>query len=222
MGRIIDLSMPITEHFRWQPQFTVKGDLRAGAQYQATLIHMSVHAFTHMDAQRHMMADGPTMSAVPLHRVVGDCAIIDISDVQAMEAISAEKIAARSQHLADNELVLLRACWDQQRSPDTPEFWHDAPYMTREAAECLLAQNIRAIAYDFPQDYPIRLSLIGETAPFAEHVTHDILLRNGVTMIEYLCNTHELKGERTYLVALPIKLPDADGAPTRVIAIEEF
>ena len=222
MSKIIDLSMPITEHFRWQPRFEVKGDLRAGAQYQATLLHTSVHAFTHMDAQRHILADGPTMAAIPLERVVGDCAIVDLAGVQSNEAIDSARIAARAGHLGDNELVLLRSCWDRQHSPQTPEFWTEAPYLTRDAAEWLLAKNIRAIAYDFPQDYPIRLSLEGKTAPFDQHVTHDVLLRNGVTMIEYLCNAVALQGERTYLVALPMNIPHADGAPTRVIAIEEF
>ena len=222
MSRIIDLSMPITEHFRWQPALSFKGNLAAGDQYRITRINMSVHGFTHTDAQSHMMLDGPDMMAVPVERTVGDCAVVDLSDLQPNEAISAERLAARAQHIKQHDLVLLRSCWDTQRDSNTPAYWRDAPYMTREAASWLLDKNIRAIAYDFPQDYPIRLLLDGQSAPFEEHVTHDILLRNGVTMIEYLCNTAELKNERTYLVALPLKIPQADGAPTRVIAIEQF
>ena len=95
--------------------------------------------------------------------------------------------------------------------------------MTREGSQLLLEMGIKAIGFDFPQDYPIRLLLKGqEKRPFEEHVTHDILLRNGVTMIEYLCNTAALTGERTFLCALPLKVPTADGAPARVIAIEDM
>ena len=54
-----------------------------------------------------------------------------------------------------------------------------------------------------------------------EHVTHDVLLRNGVILIEYLSNTVALTRPRTFLCCLPLKLPDADGAPARVIALEE-
>ena len=57
---------------------------------------------------------------------------------------------------------------------------------------------------------------------FSEFVTHDVLLRNGVVMIEYLCNTAALEKPRTYLCALPLKIPASDGAPARVIAIEAF
>jgi arylformamidase len=47
-----------------------------------------------------------------------------------------------------------------------------------------------------------------------------VLLRNGVILIEYLSNTAALTEPRTFLCCLPLKVPDADGAPARVIAIE--
>ena len=92
--------------------------------------------------------------------------------------------------------------------------------LTRDAAVWLHGQKPSAVAFDFPQDYPIRLLLDGIVAPTAEHVTHDVLLRAGVTLIEYLVNTSALRGPRTFLCAAPLKIPNADGAPARVYAIE--
>ena len=48
-----------------------------------------------------------------------------------------------------------------------------------------------------------------------------MLLKNGVTLIEYLSNTVALTKPRTFLCCLPLKLPGADGAPARVIALED-
>jgi len=76
------------------------------------------------------------------------------------------------------------------------------------------------ICYDFPQDYCIRLLLSDERRPTEEHVTHDILLRNGVHMVEYLTNTADLRDDKVFLSAAPLKIPEADGAPARVYAIE--
>jgi kynurenine formamidase len=115
----------------------------------------------------------------------------------------------------------MRSCWERQRSPTTPEFWTEAPYMTRAAAEWLLARRPRAVAFDFPQDYVIRLLLKGERRPLADNVTHDVLLRNGVILIEYLANTVALTEPRTFLCCLPLKVPAADGAPARVIALAD-
>ncbi|MDX1540393.1 MAG: hypothetical protein R3349_03210, partial [Geminicoccaceae bacterium] len=85
----------------------------------------------------------------------------------------------------------------------------------------LLAQGVRAAAFDFPQDQPIRGLLDGKRAPLEEHVTHDVLLRNGVILIEYLANTQAIRQPRVWFCCLPLKVPEADGAPARVIAIEQ-
>ena len=68
----------------------------------------------------------------------------------------------------------------------------------------------------------IRLLAQGEPPkPLAENVTHDVLLRNGVVLIEYLVNTVALRGPRTYFCALPLKLPESDDSPVRAIAWED-
>ncbi|MEM9140422.1 MAG: cyclase family protein, partial [Pseudomonadota bacterium] len=87
-------------------------------------------------------------------------------------------------------------------------------------AEWLLDRRPTACAFDFPQDYTIRLLLDGEVRPIPEHVTHDVLLRNNVTLIEYLVNTLAVPGPHTFLTALPVRMAGADGAPARVVAIE--
>ncbi len=117
-------------------------------------------------------------------------------------------------------MVILKTAWDTRRDISTPEYWLDAPYMTREASEWLRAREIRAIGFDFPQDYPIRLMLSGERRGMDAMVTHDVLLRNGVIMFEYLGNTGELREDRSFVCALPMKLPRSDGAPARIVAIE--
>jgi arylformamidase len=219
--RIIDLSLPIAaDHPRWATEVTATGDLANGDLAQVTWLKVSCHAFTHVDARRHMFADGATIEATRLDDLVGRCAVIDLTDVQPNEAIGAEKLAARGKHVERGGMVLLKSSWDRQRSPTTREFWLDSPYITREGAEWLLGTGIRAIAYSFPQDYHIRLMLKGEIRPLAEQVTHDVLLRAGVHMIEYVANTAEIREATVFLSAAPMNIPGADGAPARVYCIE--
>ena len=221
MSRIIDLSMPIADHFRWPVERRVAGDQARGDVFQATWLGWTVHGFTHMDSPRHCVAGGPTTDDVPLETTVGEAAVIDLTPIRPNEAVSAARLAPAAGHVAAGDIVVMRSCWEQQRSPKTPEFWTEAPYMTREAAEWLLARRPRAVAFDFPQDWCIRLLLEGERRPLAENVTHDVLLRNGVILIEYLSNTVALTGPRTFLCCLPLKVPASDGAPARVVALEQ-
>jgi arylformamidase len=221
MARIVDLSMPIADHFRWPVERKLKSEHARGDLFQVTWLGFAVHGFTHMDSPRHFFADGRTTSDIPLEATVGDAAVVDLAPVRPDEAITAERLAAAARHVEPGDIVVMKSCWERQRSSTTPEFWTEAPYVARDAAEWLLARKPRAVAFDFPQDYTIRLLLQGEVRPVAEHVTHDVLLRNGVILIEYLSNTAALTRPRTFLCCLPLKLPDSDGAPARVIALED-
>lgn len=216
-----DLSMPVdTGHFRWPIERGVKGSFDEGSLFEASWLRTSCHGFTHMDAPRHMVPGGPTLDDLDLARVVGRAAVIDLSDIQPNEEISEARLAAAAGHLAPGEIALFRTCWDRQRDWSTEAFWRDAPFMSRAACEWLLDRGPTACAFDFPQDYTIRLLLDGEVRPIPEHVTHDVLLRNNVTLIEYLVNTHAVRGPHTFLAALPVRMAGSDGAPARVVAIE--
>jgi arylformamidase len=221
MARIIDLSMPIEDHFRWPVERRLNRSHAQGDLFQVTWLGWPVHGFTHMDSPRHFFADGKTTSDIPLEATVGEAAIVDLTPVAPDEAITAERLAAAAGHVRPGHIVVIKSCWERQRSPKTSEFWTEAPYLSRDAAEWLLERRPRAVAFDFPQDYTIRLLLKGEVRPVEEHVTHDVLLRNGVILIEYLSNTAALTRPRTFLCCLPLKVPDADGAPARVIALED-
>ncbi|MEO1651026.1 MAG: cyclase family protein [Pseudomonadota bacterium] len=219
--RIIDLSLPIAPgHVRWRVEQTVSGNIDAGDLFQTTTLKLPCHGFTHVDAQRHFFAGQPTIEATPLDAVVGFARVINLTDVAANEPIDVDRVRDRVGSVAPNEKLILATTWCAKASYETEAFWRTAPYLTRDAAVWLRDAGVGLVAYDFPQDYVIRLLLDGEIRPIAEHVTHDVLLRAGVQMVEYLTNTDQLSADRVFLSAAPLKVPDADGSPARVYAIE--
>ena len=56
-----------------------------------------------------------------------------------------------------------------------------------------------------------------------EEVTkiHQILLGGDVIIVEGLCNLDLIEKPKVKLIALPLKVTNGDGAPARVIAIQE-
>ncbi|MBX2883094.1 MAG: cyclase family protein [Granulosicoccus sp.] len=219
--KVHDLSMPIeTGHLRWNVDIGKRGSFSDGDLFEVSWLHTTCHGFTHVDAPRHMVPGGPTLGDLSLDRVVGPASVLDLGSIKPDEAIDARRLAAAGAHIEAGEIILFKSCWYQQRDYHTEAFWREAPFLTRDAAEWLLAQNPTAVAFDFPQDWTIRCLLDGDVRPIEEHVTHDVLLRNNVTLIEYLIGTDKITTPKTFLCAQPLNLPDADGAPARVIAVE--
>ncbi|MGK7865938.1 cyclase family protein [Falsiroseomonas sp. E2-1-a20] len=222
MPKYIDLSTPVrTGHFRWAVERRLAKSHDAGAG-QATWAGWNVHAFTHMDSPRHVDPKGFTTDAITLDMTVGAGAVLDVSDVPADAPIAVERLAAAGAHLRRGDFALIRTRWDERASLDSPDFWLKAPWMTAEGSVWLRDRGIKAVGFDFPQDHCIRNFLTGAPRPpLPEHVTHFHLLARGVIMFEYLCNMGALTQARNQVVGLPIRLPESDGAPARVIAIED-
>jgi arylformamidase len=221
---IIDLTMPVDAgHFRWRAERSVRGDFARGDLFEASTMLLPCHGFTHVDARAHMIAGAETIEKTPLCAVVGACAVVDLSDAGPEAAIDAGLIQARLGAYRPGDILLLRTGWDRQRSPSSREYWTQSPYVTRDAAEFLLTLDLKTIAYDFCQDFVVRQFLDGgPIPPIAQHVTHDLLLRNGVTMVEYLVNCASLTKPRIFFSAAPLKISGADGAPARAFAIESL
>lgn len=221
-ARIIDLSMPVTVgHFRWPVERRLSRDRANGDSAQVTWAGWGVHSFTHMDAGVHFKQGAFTTSDVSLEQVVGPAAVVDLTGLAANEPVTEAMIASAGAHIERGDIVLLRSGWDTKRSIENADFWTDAPYVTEEAARWLLGRGIKAIGFDFPQDYCIRHFVLGDRQPaWEENTTHVVLLMNGVVMFEYLCNLMAITSPRVTFIGLPVKLLDSDGAPARVIVIE--
>lgn len=219
--RIIDLSTPeTTGHFRWPVERRLLKS-HASGEGQGSWAGWNLHAFTHMDSPRHVDPEGFTTDAITPEMTVGEAAILDLMDVPANQPISGERMARAARHVQRGDIVITKTGWGARVAIETPEFWATAPWMTAEASVLLREKGIKAIGFDFPQDECIRYFLTGrKRPPLPEHVTHFHLLKQGVVMFEYLANTAALAQPRSFVVALPVKVPDSDGAPARVIAIE--
>jgi len=218
---MIDLTFPIREHFRWPVELSAKGDQTKGDTFRVTTLKGPVHAFTHIDAARHILADGDTIETLDLDRTVGACDVLDLTDVAADSAIDAGRLAEAAAGLAEPlaPRLLLKTGWSSRTPIDERRFWTASPYVTRDGAQWLQDRQPLSVAFDFPQDRTIRDLLDGgPVPPLDAHVTHALLLAQGVTLIEYLANTMALSASRIHLVALPLKIDGADGAPARVIA----
>ena len=217
--RLVDLSLPIEDHWRFQPVLEPATRMSRGEISNTTRISVGSHTFTHVDAPSHMIPGGAELDAVPLDSFWGDAAVIDCRDIADSAPITRAQLEQRAGHLRRGDIALICTGLELRHSWRSAEFWQHSPFLDRSACEWLLARGIKAIGYDFPQDEVIR-RLPDPALTLADFPAHQILLGNGVIQVEYLCRLHTLVQPRVQFFALPLSLGPIDGGPCRAFALE--
>jgi arylformamidase len=169
---------------------------RDGASVNVSRIRLSVHTGTHADAPFHFRDDGLTIDRVPLETFVGPTRVIDVRG----------RARIRRQDLEGTDLtgtprVLLRTdAWlDHRRFPETiPVMEPDVPGWLAQRSVVLVGVDVPSVDALASKDLP----------------NHHALGAAGICIVESLALADIAPG--VYLmIALPLRLVGADGAPVR-------
>jgi arylformamidase len=163
-------------------------------------LRMSLHAGTHVDAPRHLRADGGGCEAFPPERFLGPAWVLDARD--AADLVPASAIA-RVPAEARRVLVATRAAelWDARG------FRSDLVGLSPAAAEAIVRRGIGLVGIDY-------MSIAAADDPLPVHRT---LLDGSVAILEGLDLRPLAEGWHELLV-LPLLVPGADAAPARALA----
>ncbi len=222
--KFVDLSDPIdNEHFRYKDFIREMEVTKDGVTRKTSFMSLS-HGFTHIDAPLHMVPGGKVLEDFDLFSfLIGHASVIDVSDVKPNEPITAEKLRAAYESGCEyTDFLIVKTSWGTQRDSFTPDFWNDAPYLTKDGVEYLVSLKPKVIGYDFPQDEAIRhgpkVKMTVENSP-----THFLVLPNDILMIEYMNNLWNLPVKNCEIYALPlnIRIPNNDCAQIHVVAAYE-
>jgi arylformamidase len=163
-------------------------------------INMGSHTGTHMDAPFHMMGDGKKLEEISLEVLVGKASVLEILGAR---SIGAAELAPFD--LKGVERVLLKT--DNSKHWNDGKFFEEFVYLEPEGAEILVQHGVRLVGIDY-------LSIDKFRSP--SHPSHFVLLKKDIPIIEGL-NLNAVPAGQYTLVALPLNLQNADGAPARVI-----
>jgi kynurenine formamidase len=233
--RIIDLTHPFDETTVYWPTedgFTLiresAGITEKGYYYAANRFMCAEHGGTHIDAPIHFFEKGQTVDQVPLNRLVGLGACVDVRAKCATDrdyqvtVEDFEKWEADHKASLESRIVLIRTgfgrFWpDRQKYLGTAERGKAAvaklhfPGLDPAAAEWLVTRRqIRAVGIDTASiDH-------GQTQTYP---THRRLFRDGVPALENIAALEKLPADNFRVVALPMKIKGGSGAPCRIVAI---
>ena len=183
-----------------RPVITVVNDYLNSKSYESRAL-LDMHVGTHMDAPLHMIENGSTIDNQDLYKCVTECKVFDLSHVD-------EKILLKDIEkfqINENDFIIFKT-----KNSFAKEFDFKFVFISTEVAEFLSSKKIKGIGIDalsVERDQP-------------EHETHDALLKNDIAVLEGLSLKDVNEGEY-FLVALPLKIKGAEGAPARAILIEK-
>ena len=208
--RIYDVSVPISAAmpvYPGDPGVEIKqwAAIADGDAANVSLLHFGAHTGTHVDAPAHFIEGASKVDAMPLDALVGTARVITMPNE--VEAISASHLSAQSIEGATRIIFKTRnsAFW----SDTTVGFRQDFTYIAPDAARALVGSGVRLVGMDY---------LSVEKFQTERHETHEILLSNGVVIVEGL-DLREVAAGDYELICLPLKIAGGtgDGAPARAI-----
>ncbi|NLF29024.1 MAG: cyclase family protein [Clostridiales bacterium] len=163
-------------------------------------LSMNLHTGTHLDSPFHMIRGGRPTEFLPLERLIAPCRVLDLTHVG--EKITREDLEGLD--IRPGEFALFKTGNSQH------EGWRDDfVYLEKGGAEYLAALPVGGVGIDS----------LGIERAQPGHETHLALLERGIIILEGLRLGHVEPG-RYLLIALPVKIADADGAPARAVLVD--
>lgn len=168
------------------------------------------HGGTHLDAPLHYnYGSERTIDKVPPEVLVGECIVVNMYHKKFLEEITSRDLAeATSGKEMNGKRLMIRTGYTDKYWGD-PDYFKNSPYMTADAASWIVAQGIVLVGIDFQTDKP------GDgTFP-----AHNVLLENGVYILEYLTNVYDVP-EEVILMVGSLKIRGMEASTCRVFAVD--
>jgi arylformamidase len=205
--RIHDITQPLGSRTAVWPgdrpvevTWTLRRD-RGDAVNVAALLG-SVHAGTHADGFLHVTAGGEPAAAMPLDAYIGRCVVVAASG---RAEVTEGDVAGLDLGRVRRVLFRTRDAVDETRFPD--RFAHIAPALARRLGEA----GVRLVGTDAPSVDPVDSKTLE---------SHHAFVAGRVAILENLLLTGIAPGEYT-LIALPLRLVEADSSPVRAVLLED-
>jgi arylformamidase len=205
--RIHDISRPLGRRTPVWPgdqpvelSWTMRREQGGSANVAALLA--SVHAGTHADGFLHVEDDGETAGHMPLDAYLGRCTVVDVTGRG--QVVEEDDVAHLDLRAAERLLFRTESGVDGERFPE--RVVPLSPGLARRIVEA----GVRLVGTDAPSVDPLESDALE---------VHRALAAGRVAILENLALGEVMAGEYL-LVALPLRLVEADSSPVRAVLLE--
>jgi kynurenine formamidase len=216
-AKIIDLTQLLNDRITVYPdtvppRFEISNSIGKDG-YNETMISMLSHTGTHIDAPHHVLRNGKPLDQFTIDKFTGKAMVIPCQNER---ELSLGFLQAFESGIREVDFILFFTGWQDKWNTDA--YFESCPIPTNEAAGWLADFRLKGIGIDaFSVDRIVPAIVVNEgTLP-----NHYIFLRKDILLIENLTSLDQLPDGGFIFQCFPLKLENADGSPTRAIAIIE-
>ena len=207
--KIIDLTLPINDTLSGVKIHSARTLVKDG--WNATTLQLYSHSGTHMDAPMHFEVNKQTIDSVPLDRCISEAWVVDLRSIKAKEEITIDHLSTIADKIKAGESILLHTGWSKKLG--TNDYRNGLPRISKDLAYWLGKKGVNILGVEPPSVADVN------NLPEVTEI-HQILMKGDIIIVEGLCNLDALSQTKVTLIALPLKVENGDGAPARVIALE--
>jgi arylformamidase len=212
MTRILDITLTISSIMPTWPSdpcvvLERMSKIEDGANANVSRMVMGVHTGTHVDAPIHFLPGTTGVDVLPLDILIGPVQVIHLSD--AVDSINAEVIR-RAGLKPGTQRVLFRTRNSDYWANNENQFQKGFVAIPLDGAQCLVELGVRLVGIDYLSISPYKNS----------RPTHETLLKANMIVLEGVDLSQVPEGIYQ-LICLPLKLSGCDGAPARVVLLQD-
>jgi arylformamidase len=204
-----DISVPLKQGMNYlsidpvAPKIYRYSDVDLGSKVTMTMLEIISHTGTHIDAPRHFIPGGSTISDMALDATIGPARVLEIKDPQKIKVPELKK-----HNIKKGERILCKT----RNSPtvyESPRFIEDYVYLDADAATYLAEKQIILFGLDC-----ITIGYFKDEESIVK--THQSLLSAGIYIMEDCALGNVPPGEYE-LLCLPLLMYHGDAGPCRAI-----
>lgn len=208
--QIIDLSHEISEEMTVfgemeKPEIFRKYSVETDG-FKLHEIKINSHTGTHVDAPSHMIAGMKNLDDFPLEQFYGRGVMIQVEQFKGSE-IPLSFLKKFEKQIEKSEFLILNASWYKKWK--TLEYQINYPVLSQESAIWLTQFKLKGIGLDIISIDPTD----SKDVPI-----HKIILGAGMLIIENLNNLNALPESDFIFQCFPLKINQADGSTSRIVA----
>ncbi len=173
------------------------------------VLTLSTHTGTHIDLPSHMLEGGRSLDDFGVECFLGKGYAMDIRTCSG-DVVTHDDCLRFEEEIRSCEFLLLCSGWS--RFWGEPAYYAGYPVLSPEAARWLSGIGLKGIGVD----------MISVDTPSDDHYRiHNLLLENGIVIIENLNNLSLLLSLNFSFSCFPLRIAGAEASPARAVAIAE-